>query len=893
MSSMKKFFRSLMMFTAVLAAVASCNKNEGEDQVPSEGYRYSFAIVDDVTKATLDNEGVLWEANDRVGMFVNTYKGYAKVDVTTTPKSIVLYSTSPIPAGSIAYAYYPYNTTNEDKAMTLINLPNVQQGGATSAMPMAGVPFEVEEEVAANNQEGNGQIKFLNLGSIIDFKIYSSDYSDETVQYVTFQADNAALAGEAYLDLTTVSASDESTLALTWGLGENEYDNVKVNQEVPVASNKADATSIYMVVAPGTYSGTITIGTDVATYTFTYTNKKLARNVVKHYNMNLSNASRVEEVVEVVKKLPYEETFTSSQGDFSIENVTLPTGQSSIWSFDASYGAKVTAYINKTNYASETWLISPQIDLTDVVVAELSFEQCVNRYLAEGDATLWIKKVGDENYTQIANTYPATASNGWSSFEEKTIDLSDYVGSKIVFAFKYISTSSAAGTWEIKNFKVEEVVYTTEFTIAAESINVQVGQTKNNPVSVNSGATIVYSSDDETIATVDEEGNVTGVAEGSTFINVSVPAFNGYPAAEDLYEVIVSKVSVAEDGTVLWSENFEGFEANAQPSKGSTELYGGGFASYAYTGTYCKIFADGTLNKTKEILVPKSSRDENWTVSEIPAAGNTEFTLSYDANHELIITSDVAIVEDFDDEANAYIKKVTVPVNTITFNLVFASATDENTRLDNIVLKVGVPKVQEAQTITFGDNKNVEWVIGTDCTLNTAKQGLTVTGAQTTVTYSSSNTEVATVNNTGIVTPLKAGTVTITDPNAGTKTYTLTLSADDIDAAGTGTSGYAKYNGSHSKEAVAADGTTFRVDFTTNQVMPNSKKIQFQKNNGKLYNTVSLGAIKSVDAGNSSLSVIIGENENPSSASSGGYFVINAASTGAISTETITIVFEK
>ena len=449
---MKKII-TFAAFLAFAAGFVSCNKEE-ISKPSNEGYTYRFSIIDDNTRATLDNQGVAWEASDRVGMFLEGYKGYAYVDMESSPKEVILYSTVAIPANSYAYSYYPYNPSNNSGTAesVIINLSSVQQGGSVSSMPMAGVPFLIETEAEAQSKP-NGSIFFLNLGSIIDFKVFSSSYNDETIQYVTFRANDAIVAGEATIDLTSVSKTDENTLKLTWGSATS--DNVKVNQVVPVGASKEDAQSIYMVVAPGTYSGTITIGTDVATYTFNYADKTLNRNAVKHYNMNLDNASRDGDIVEVVKTVPYEEVFTSNQGDFTIDNVSLPEGQSSIWSFDASYGAKVTAYIDRTNYASESWLISPIIDLTDVSSAELSFEQCVNKYLAEGDGSLQIKEAGSDAWTTLSNKYPSISSGGsWSSFEKYTIDLADYVGKRIVFAFKYVSTADAAGTWEIKNFKV-------------------------------------------------------------------------------------------------------------------------------------------------------------------------------------------------------------------------------------------------------------------------------------------------------------------------------------------------------------------------------------------------------------------------------------------------------
>jgi hypothetical protein len=63
------------------------------------------------------------------------------------------------------------------------------------------------------------------------------------------------------------------------------------------------------------------------------------------------------------------------------------------------------------------------------------------------------------------------------------------------------------------------------------NVELTVGDTKANKAVASSGATVSYSSAAENIATVDAEGNVTGVAEGETTITVSVEAYNGYPAA--------------------------------------------------------------------------------------------------------------------------------------------------------------------------------------------------------------------------------------------------------------------------------------------------------------------------------------------------------------------------
>ncbi len=730
---MKNIFRSFFVIAAAALTLAGCQKKEIEQPQEIEGdYMYTFTI-DDETRAVIGDNNIEWVAGDQVGMYVGTYKGYAKVDVTTTPKMVVLYSTTAIPAGTMAYAYAPYDPENKNNepARTKILVNNIQSGAEVSAMPLAGLPFEVEEEVAANNQDGNGQIKFMNLGTLINFKIFSTneEFQSETIQSIQFES-TKAIAGVGYIDLTAVDMNDESTLVLDM---ETEENSVKVVEEMAVAADKEAADPIKMVLLPGTFEGTLTVVTDVATYTKAIPEREFARSHTRTFGLDLAKAERTEGVVEVVKTLPYEEAFTANQGDFKIENVTLPDDVTTLWAFDASYGAKVTAYINKVNYASETWLVSPQIDLTDVAAAELSFEQCVNKYLAAGDATLWIKKVGDENYTQIENTYPATGSNGWSSFVAKTINLSDYVGNKIVFAFKYISSTDAAGTWEIKNFKVEELVFETEFSIAMETLSVQVGQTKKNVVTVNSGAAIAYASDDESIATVDEEGNVTGVAEGETYIYVSVPAFNGYPAAEDMFAVTVvpavdekdftwdlsiqSYASASEDA-VVWSN----VNATMDLAKGSSNSAANNYipptrtSTRFYSGQKLTITPKGTCEITRIEFTAASTnyastlKGSTWTNADAEVSGDVVTVTPLDGASAIIAavggTCGITAVKVYYTGGSEVVDPdYTITVNEATHGAVTASAAAAKQGTE-ITLTVTPDEGYQLDALTVVDEEN-------------------------------------------------------------------------------------------------------------------------------------------------------------------------------------------
>ncbi len=159
--------------------------------------------------------------------------------------------------------------------------------------------------------------------------------------------------------------------------------------------------------------------------------------------------------------LPYEETFADGIGSFTIDDVSLGEGISYVWKHDASYKYMKASAYNKKNIASESWLVSPTIDLTNISTATLSFSQCINKFFGnvEEEATLWVQEVGGA-WKQITIEYPTIeAGSNWSSWMNNTdISLNEYAGKKIKIGFKYTSSDTAAGTWEIKNVAVKGVV---------------------------------------------------------------------------------------------------------------------------------------------------------------------------------------------------------------------------------------------------------------------------------------------------------------------------------------------------------------------------------------------------------------------------------------------------
>lgn len=150
----------------------------------------------------------------------------------------------------------------------------------------------------------------------------------------------------------------------------------------------------------------------------------------------------------------FQESFASGQGDFQIKDISK--GELDyVWKFDSKYGMKASAY-NGKQVAAESWLISPEIDLTNVTTATLTFDHAINQLNGEQPQTNQIVEVSTnngENWTPLTGvTYPEGTS--WTFVNAGNVDLKAYAGAKILIGFHYKSTTSSAATWEIKNVKV-------------------------------------------------------------------------------------------------------------------------------------------------------------------------------------------------------------------------------------------------------------------------------------------------------------------------------------------------------------------------------------------------------------------------------------------------------
>ena len=153
-----------------------------------------------------------------------------------------------------------------------------------------------------------------------------------------------------------------------------------------------------------------------------------------------------------------------NDGGFTVQDIAL-TGVSYVWKSDASYGWKASAFMNNTNYETESWLLTPAIDLSEAMTPQLSFEEAhkflgtnkISDYMMVKVSTDYVDDVESCTWEDVEiDETQWSDGQSWDFYKVGPYSLSAYVGQVIRIAFVYKSTSSAAPTWEIKNVLVNE-----------------------------------------------------------------------------------------------------------------------------------------------------------------------------------------------------------------------------------------------------------------------------------------------------------------------------------------------------------------------------------------------------------------------------------------------------
>ena len=309
--------------TAVIVAMTavSCSKVAGIEENPL--YTYRFAVVNEElpsVKSNMNDDHLVFEKDDYLGFSLEK-QGEGIVETqrtliqTTNPRPIFGFTTNhQMKAGDRIYVVSPRVLPKDEgtdrrepvKAdpMQSITIPLVQthKGGKFdgTAMPMVSVPFTFTEDMLVGQDNQLQEVKFLNLGALLDFRVFSTTYQGEIVRDVIFEADKN-IVGEFKINVQNINPDDKTTLAIDLTSARTEGDfatpvtNVaRTESDAVVGTDKDNSGSVRMVVAPGTYTGKVKVRTDKAYYVFKMSEARtFDRNGIYPLGLNLDNATRV------------------------------------------------------------------------------------------------------------------------------------------------------------------------------------------------------------------------------------------------------------------------------------------------------------------------------------------------------------------------------------------------------------------------------------------------------------------------------------------------------------------------------------------------------------------------------------------------------------------------
>ena len=434
--------------------------------------------------------------------------------------------------------------------------------------------------------------------------------------------------------------------------------------------------------------------------------------------------------------------FTANQGEFTVDNKVLPEGMASVWTWaSASYGMKASAYMNNTTLASESWLISPVLDLSKATSCSLSFEQAANKFNSQENYIAACKvMVKEESATSWSELTCEGLPNGTSwTFVQTTANLNAYDGKKIQIAFAYTSTDAVAGTWEILNFAIKG-------NGTVESIAPEI-------------PTPVYT----TIAELKSNATAAEVAVKYEFTDLLV---TGVCASGSNYNVYVTD---GTEGLLLYGKNAPNckvgdkisgsIESGLKLYNGLTEMTGVDYANVTVTSSDNAVTP---LVLTMSEIGSNLKKYENmWVKLEgitfgAEALENKNIMMIDDADCEMTLRDNFGVLADFIfDPLKTY--NVTAFVACYNGNAQLYPASAADVEVITNLLPSNVAWANDTVAILSGE----VWVV---------ENTFSVEGEVRPV-FSSSNEAVATVDESGVVTVKGYGMAEITAEVAENETY--------------------------------------------------------------------------------------------------------------------------
>ena len=801
---MRKTASIAILFGAALLSFSCAKENTVKEPEPKLVSITVEAGIDN-SKTHLDGNDVRWDATgETIQLFErhgdNVVIVESKEGVSTDGGATMSFESNIYEKSGEGFTYcaiYPasaYQSGVPGLNNVGVNTPYNQKPTATSFDPKADLLFA--EKLETVTQATNLRMRFARMVAVAKMNIKNLA-STENVSSVTF----SARKGGNLVIVAGRSAYDLETTSLTGEYG-SRIESTSIKMDYSGQTLPANGLDVWFTCYPFELEEgdrfTVVVETETKVFTRTVSlpsGRSLAFKLGKPsvFSVNMAGVEGVEKGVDLSYANLTVDEWVDAGGVASYSNVSVSKTHGDIWTTNAALHSSPSgiqlrradqngdkSYIGLPLFADKIDHITitlagasssslklffadtPEENDSDIYVIpesivgectiDLSKQKRKTGYIRATGAAPYITKVEvfTQDDTRPALSAPANVSAAVDQTIANKIDVSwdavqSAAGYKVTLA--YGNNHSVSQTTSGTSISFENLEYETAYTPSVVALSADLYSYQDSPAAACAAVT-------------------TG---GSGVGPLPVPA----------------------DGTMVWCEDFTVWATNPQAfASGTAQVYGGGTVYYSgNNSSYNENLAGGSA---PEILVSRNGG--YFAAAEVPITSASSATLTYKTNHDycgLTVTDDFGIaIDDIVVTAGTYSEKTKtwyitgIPASTSTFKLTLTNNHSENCRVDNLLLVAGadVPTPKMPQTLSF-NTESVTWIVGTDCTLNTAKAGQTVNGAHTAVTYTSSNANIAAVDaSSGAITPKASGTVTITASAAeddtyesGSTTYSLTI----------------------------------------------------------------------------------------------------------------------
>ena len=529
---MKNILKSMMLLAAAATAFTACNKEVDTTKTGETTIRFSATVNDAETRATLTTEDektfkAAWETTDKMDVIIT---GAGEFNATAEWKGSAYEFTIPEQYSGVMGNWY-YTGYYPSTSVPFGN-NRVQKGDAYASEydVMYGYKEVKDSACGLNEDESQLEIPMTRMSSILYFHLSSA--LNEALASATLTVEEGTIAAETVSCVTgnlipESGAATYNTITLTFPEGN---------------APSANDFRLWYNILPGATKGLTLTVTTVSGKTATLSNANGKTYVAGKVNKVVKSGLTWSEGEKYYVKVTNDEDLTDGKYLIVYENGSV-----------AFNGALET--LDATSNTIEVQIADNQI-LSDEVTESAYFE------IAFGQSGSTIKSasgyfIGIDAYDNgLKSSKTKERTNLISIDEDKNAAITVPISESNVMSLRY---NKSAGQTRFRYFKsgqepialykfngTSTVKKSAELSFEEDQFTVTVGDvftapTLNNPYNV----TVTWSSSDNEIAAVDENGSITiGTKTGTATITAAFDGNDNYNACSVFYSITVNPAPV-------------------------------------------------------------------------------------------------------------------------------------------------------------------------------------------------------------------------------------------------------------------------------------------------------------------------------------------------------------